>query len=69
MGIDERAHHTYARFPEAKVHLYGKSERPGRKIGHVTVGGDDLHTVRARARTAADHLSTGRWSDGWDPHA
>jgi 5-(carboxyamino)imidazole ribonucleotide synthase len=69
MGIDERAHHTYARFPDAKVHLYGKSERPGRKIGHVTVRGDDLETVRARARTAADHLSTGRWSDGWDPHA
>jgi 5-(carboxyamino)imidazole ribonucleotide synthase len=69
MGIDERAHHTYARFPDAKVHLYGKSERPGRKIGHVTVRGDDLETVRTRARTAADHLSTGRWSDGWDPHA
>jgi 5-(carboxyamino)imidazole ribonucleotide synthase len=69
MGIDERAHHTYARFPDAKVHLYGKSERPGRKIGHVTVRGDDLETVRARARTAADHLSTGRWNDGWDPHA
>ncbi len=69
VGIDERAHHTYARFPDAKVHLYGKSERPGRKIGHVTMRGDDLEDLRVRARTAADHLSTGRWSDGWDPHA
>ena len=69
MRIDERLHHTYARFPDARVHLYGKAERPGRKIGHVTVRGDDLDEVRTRARLAADHLSTGVWSDGWDPHA
>ncbi|WP_433035884.1 5-(carboxyamino)imidazole ribonucleotide synthase [Actinomycetospora sp. CA-053990] len=69
MRIDERLHHTYARFPDARVHLYGKAERPGRKIGHVTVRGDDLDEVRTRARLAADHLSTGAWSDGWDPHA
>ncbi len=37
----------------AKVHLYGKDVRPGRKLGHVTVTGDDLDDVRARARTAA----------------
>jgi len=69
MRIDERLHHTYARFPDARVHLYGKAERPGRKIGHVTVRGDDLDEVRTRARLAADHLSTGVWSDGWDPHS
>ncbi|MDD7939994.1 5-(carboxyamino)imidazole ribonucleotide synthase [Actinomycetospora lutea] len=69
MGVDERLHHTLARFPEARVHLYGKAERPGRKVGHVTVRGDDLGDVRTRARLAADHLSTGVWSDGWDPHA
>jgi 5-(carboxyamino)imidazole ribonucleotide synthase len=28
------------------VHLYGKQVRPGRKIGHVTVLGDDLASVR-----------------------
>ncbi|GLZ50255.1 N5-carboxyaminoimidazole ribonucleotide synthase [Actinomycetospora sp. NBRC 106375] len=67
--LDERLHHTYARFPDARVHLYGKGERPGRKIGHVTVRGDDLDDVRTRARLAADHLATGVWSDGWDPHA
>ncbi|GAA4625465.1 5-(carboxyamino)imidazole ribonucleotide synthase [Cellulomonas oligotrophica] len=39
--------------PAAKVHLYGKDVRPGRKLGHVTVAGDDLADVRARARAAA----------------
>jgi 5-(carboxyamino)imidazole ribonucleotide synthase len=39
--------------PGAKVHLYGKEVRPGRKLGHVTVTGDDLADVRARARAAA----------------
>jgi 5-(carboxyamino)imidazole ribonucleotide synthase len=38
------------------VHLYGKSVRPGRKIGHVTVSGDDLADLRERARHAADFL-------------
>ena len=47
------------------MHLYGKAERPGRKIGHVTVRGDDLDEVRRRARLAADYLATGVWSDGW----
>ncbi|MBX9243786.1 5-(carboxyamino)imidazole ribonucleotide synthase [Actinotalea ferrariae] len=39
--------------PAAKVHLYGKEVRPGRKLGHVTVSGDDLADVRARAVAAA----------------
>lgn len=42
-----------ARDPEAKVHLYGKGVRPGRKLGHVNVSGDDLADVRRRARAAA----------------
>src|SRR5689334_4150102 len=28
--------------PEAHVHLYGKTVKAGRKVGHVTVVGDDL---------------------------
>ncbi|MEN0061889.1 MAG: 5-(carboxyamino)imidazole ribonucleotide synthase [Myxococcota bacterium] len=32
----------------ARVHLYGKSERPGRKLGHVTVAGVTLAEVRDR---------------------
>ncbi|WP_223148163.1 5-(carboxyamino)imidazole ribonucleotide synthase [Actinotalea sp. JY-7885] len=39
--------------PAAKVHLYGKEVRPGRKLGHVTVTGEDLADVRARAARAA----------------
>ncbi len=35
------------------LHLYGKEARPGRKIGHLTVLGDDLVAVRNRARAAA----------------
>lgn len=45
--------HVQARDPELRVHLYGKSVRPGRKVGHVTAYGDDLDQVRERARHAA----------------
>ncbi len=68
MGPDERVHHLFARFPDAHVHLYGKEERPGRKVGHVTFLGKDMTSVRERARLAADWLSTGVWSDGYDIH-
>lgn len=43
-----------AAHPSAKVHSYDKQPRPGRKVGHVTVTGADLETVRAEARAAAD---------------
>src|ERR1700712_5622483 len=36
MALDERVHHLFARFPDVRMHLYGKSERPARKVGHVT---------------------------------
>ena len=49
--------HVMAHDPGAKVHLYGKEQRPGRKLGHVTVFGDDLDTVRARARHAAAFIA------------
>jgi 5-(carboxyamino)imidazole ribonucleotide synthase len=38
--------------PGVHVHAYGKGARPGRKLGHVTVLGDDLETTRERARRA-----------------
>ncbi|MFG3297166.1 5-(carboxyamino)imidazole ribonucleotide synthase [Micromonospora chersina] len=60
ISIDERLHHLFAAEPGAKVHLYGKQVRPGRKIGHVTVLGDDLDDVRARAARAARWLREGR---------
>jgi 5-(carboxyamino)imidazole ribonucleotide synthase len=45
MGMDERLHHLYARFPDARVHLYG----------------NDLADVRPRAQQAAHWLSTATW--------
>lgn len=77
MTMDERLHHLFARMPDAKVHLYGKAERAGRKIGHVNVLGeatgslDDgayVADVRERAVRAAHWLSHAEWTDGWDPH-
>jgi len=45
--------------PSVSVHLYGKSARPGRKLGHVTTLGSDVATVRASARRAATLLRDG----------
>ncbi|MET7417663.1 5-(carboxyamino)imidazole ribonucleotide synthase [Dactylosporangium sp. NPDC005555] len=59
MSIDERLHHLFAEEPGAKVHLYGKQVRPGRKIGHVTVLGDDMEDCRRRAAKAARILEEG----------
>ncbi|MDQ3629463.1 MAG: 5-(carboxyamino)imidazole ribonucleotide synthase [Actinomycetota bacterium] len=50
--------HVLARDPGARVHLYGKTVLPGRKVGHVTTYGTDLEDVRERARHAA------HWFDG-----
>ncbi len=58
-GVDERLHHLFAEDPGAKVHLYGKRVRPGRKIGHVTVLDDEMGRARARARRAARWLQEG----------
>ncbi|GAA3591193.1 5-(carboxyamino)imidazole ribonucleotide synthase [Kribbella ginsengisoli] len=49
--------HCMARDPGLKVHFYGKSVKPGRKVGHVTAYGDDLAEVRERARHAAAYLT------------
>ncbi|WP_216853710.1 5-(carboxyamino)imidazole ribonucleotide synthase [Phytoactinopolyspora halotolerans] len=48
--------HVMARDPGVKVHWYGKGVRPGRKVGHVTVYGDDLDSLRERAWHAADYI-------------
>ncbi|WP_422117661.1 5-(carboxyamino)imidazole ribonucleotide synthase [Brachybacterium sp. UNK5269] len=38
--------------PALKLHLYGKSVRPGRKLGHVTLLGDDAEQLLERAHRA-----------------
>ena len=48
--------HLLARDPGLKMHLYGKGVRPGRKIGHVNVSGDDLDSLRERATHATGYL-------------
>ncbi|WP_433727290.1 5-(carboxyamino)imidazole ribonucleotide synthase [Nocardia sp. CA-129566] len=68
MSMDERLHHLFARMPQAKVHLYGKSERQDRKIGHINVLGDNVAVVREQAERAAHWMSHAMWTDGWDPH-
>jgi 5-(carboxyamino)imidazole ribonucleotide synthase len=72
--VDERLHHLFARMPDARVHLYGKAERPGRKVGHINFLGTDIADLEnpaklcERAELAAHWLSHGQWTDGWDPH-
>jgi 5-(carboxyamino)imidazole ribonucleotide synthase len=49
--------------PGAKVHCYGKSVRPGRKIGHVNLVGTstaDVDLVRRRATMVANIIRDGR---------
>ncbi|GAB08745.1 phosphoribosylaminoimidazole carboxylase ATPase subunit [Gordonia araii NBRC 100433] len=71
MSMDERVHHLMGRMPQARIHLYGKAERPDRKIGHVNIVGTpgaSIADVRERAELAATWLSTAVWTDGWDAH-
>jgi 5-(carboxyamino)imidazole ribonucleotide synthase len=68
MGPDERLHHLFARYPEARVHLYGKQERPGRKLGHVNFTGERMDDLRDRALLSAHWLSHAVWLDGYEIH-
>ncbi len=57
--MEERVVEVMRQYPDAKVHLYGKGHRPGRKMGHVNVSGADLDTVLERAKAAADIIVNG----------
>jgi 5-(carboxyamino)imidazole ribonucleotide synthase len=46
-----------AEFPQVKIHSYGKTPRLGRKLGHVTVCGDDLASCLNQAEAARDQLN------------
>ncbi|TFV76198.1 5-(carboxyamino)imidazole ribonucleotide synthase [Blastococcus sp. CT_GayMR19] len=63
--LDERMHHLMAHWPDVKLHWYGKGQRPGRKLGHVTALGEDLHQVRSRATAAARYLAEGILDDAF----
>jgi len=49
--------HCMARDPGLRIHNYGKKVVPGRKVGHVTVSGDDPDDLLARARHAAAFMA------------
>ncbi|MDO4025635.1 5-(carboxyamino)imidazole ribonucleotide synthase [Clavibacter michiganensis] len=51
--VADRYPRALADQPDARFHFYGKDPRPGRKVGHVTVVGDDLDETAYRARAAA----------------
>ena len=65
LGVDDK--HDFvssydrvlAQHPRANVHTYGKAPRAGRKMGHVTVVGQDSADVLAEARAAARSLLQG----------
>ncbi len=44
------------RFPHVKFHLYEKAPRPGRKMGHLTLQGNDLDQLLADGRACRDLL-------------
>jgi 5-(carboxyamino)imidazole ribonucleotide synthase len=58
--VYDRLIHVMAADPAVKVHMYGKQVRPGRKIGHVTVLGEDVADLADRARRAASYLRWGK---------
>ncbi|PAT08557.1 5-(carboxyamino)imidazole ribonucleotide synthase [Corynebacterium hadale] len=62
MPMERRVKEVMLRYPEAKVHLYGKDWRPGRKIGHVNVTGYDVVSTRKLAEHAAQFLVTASWT-------
>jgi len=55
-ALADRYPAALADHPTVKVHNYGKEPRPGRKVGHVTTGGDDLDEVAYQARAAAAYF-------------
>jgi 5-(carboxyamino)imidazole ribonucleotide synthase len=59
--------HVMAADPGARVHIYTDQVSqitPGRRIGHVTVAGDDLSRLRDRAWRAANYLGLGTEDPG-----
>jgi len=49
--------HLMARTPELKFHHYKKEVRPGRKIGHVNLLGDNLLELTQEVQHALDYMS------------
>ncbi|SDM13569.1 5-(carboxyamino)imidazole ribonucleotide synthase [Corynebacterium mycetoides] len=61
MPMEQRVSEVMRRYPQAKIHLYGKSYRPGRKMGHVNVSGDSLEQTLEVAEDAAHFIVNAEW--------
>ena len=65
LGVDDKHdfvssyEQVLAQHPSANVHTYGKAPRAGRKMGHITVVGQDSADVLAEARATAQALLQG----------
>ena len=49
--------HLMARAPNLKFHQYGKEVKPGRKIGHVTLCGENLLQLQLEVAHAVDYMN------------
>lgn len=49
--------HLMARVPNLKFHQYGKEVKPGRKIGHVTMCGENLLQLQQEVAHAVDYMN------------
>ena len=49
--------HLMARNPGLHFHQYRKEVRPGRKIGHITLCGENLLELKAEVAHAVDYMS------------
>lgn len=55
-GFVEHYPKAMDKFPQVKFHLYEKAPRAGRKMGHLTLQGDDLNSLLAAGRACRDLL-------------
>ncbi|OWN77907.1 5-(carboxyamino)imidazole ribonucleotide synthase [Corynebacterium diphtheriae bv. mitis] len=61
--MPQRMIDVWKRYPEAKIHMYGKDHRLGRKIGHVNMAGADVAALKAAAENAAHYLVHAEWKE------
>lgn len=63
MPMRQRVREVMERYPQARIHLYGKDYRAYRKIGHVNVVGTDVAKTRRIAADAAHFLVHAEWAE------
>ncbi len=61
MPMRERVAAVMEKYPQAKIHLYGKDWRPGRKMGHVNVSAATADQALEVAEDAAHFIVHATW--------